>query len=52
MQTGVDKWYSEFLGTIQRGRGARVSGGNYGGGRMLSSREALAAGMVDFVSAL
>lgn len=51
MQSGVDRWYSDFLGAIRRGRGARVSASsNYGGGRMLSSREALAAGMVDFVS--
>jgi signal peptide peptidase SppA len=53
MQTGVDAWYSDFLSTVRRGRGARVSASsNYGGGRMLSSREALAAGMVDFVSSL
>jgi len=53
MQEGVNAWYGEFLGTIRRGRGARVSASsNYGGGRMLSSREALAAGMVDFVSSL
>jgi ClpP class serine protease len=53
MQSGVDRWYSDFLGTIRRGRGARVSPtSNYGGGRMLSAREALAAGMVDFVSPL
>jgi signal peptide peptidase SppA len=50
MQTGVNAWYGDFLGTIRRGRGARVSASsNYGGGRMLSAREALAAGMVDFV---
>ncbi len=53
MQTGVDLWYSDFLGAIRRGRGARVSAtSNYGGGRMLSSREALAAGLTDFVSNL
>ena len=50
MQSSVDGWYSDFLGAIRRGRGARVSPtGTYGGGRMLSSRDALAAGLVDFV---
>jgi signal peptide peptidase SppA len=53
MQANVGRWYSDFLGTIRRGRGARVSAsGNYGGGRMLSSREALSTGLVDFVSSL
>ena len=53
MQAGVNTWYGDFLSTVRRGRGARVSANsNYGGGRMLSSREALAAGMVDFVSSL
>jgi signal peptide peptidase SppA len=51
MQAGVNAWYSDFLSAIRRGRGARVSAtSNYGGGRMLSAREAVAAGMVDFVS--
>ena len=50
MQAGVNAWYRDFLCAIRRGRGARVSStSNYGGGRMLSSREALAAGMVDFI---
>lgn len=53
MQEGVNAWYVDFLSTVRRGRGARVSANsNYGGGRMLSSREALASGMVDFVSSL
>ncbi|MGA7523540.1 MAG: S49 family peptidase [Acidobacteriaceae bacterium] len=53
MQSGVNAWYGDFLSTIRRGRGARVSAsGNYGGGRMLSAREALASGMVDFISSL
>lgn len=53
MQSGVDRWYGDFLGAVRRGRGARVSASsNYGGGRMLSAREALSAGMVDFVSSL
>ena len=50
MKAGVDAWYLDFLGAIRRGRGSRVSpAGNYGGGRMLSSREALSAGLVDFL---
>jgi capsid assembly protease len=51
MQTGVNAWNSDFLSAIRRGRGTRVSAtSNYGGGRMLRSRDALAAGMVDFIS--
>ena len=51
MQRGVDEWYGQFLTAIRRGRGARVSAtGNYGGGRMLSAKAALAEGLVDFVS--
>ncbi len=50
MQTEVNRWYGDFLSAIRRGRGARVSAsGTYGNGRMLSSRDALAAGMVDFI---
>jgi signal peptide peptidase SppA len=50
MQKGVNAWYGDFLSAIRRGRGVRVSANsNYGGGRMLSSREALSAGLVDFV---
>jgi ClpP class serine protease len=53
MQSGVDSWYGEFLAAVRGGRGARVpQTGTYGSGRMLSSRQALAAGMVDFVSSL
>ncbi|MGC2476647.1 MAG: S49 family peptidase [Candidatus Sulfotelmatobacter sp.] len=51
MQAGVNQWHGDFLAAIRRGRGVRVApNSNYGGGRMLSSREALSAGMVDFVS--
>jgi signal peptide peptidase SppA len=53
MQNSVDAWYGEFLGAIRRGRGARVSpSSNYGGGRMFGSRDALANGLVDFVTTL
>jgi capsid assembly protease len=51
MQTSVNQWYGDFLSAIRRGRGARVrSDSNYGNGRMLGWRDALALGMVDFVS--
>jgi len=51
MQSEVTRWYGDFLSAIRRGRGARVSPtGTYGAGRMLGSREALSAGMVDFIS--
>lgn len=50
MQKSVNAWYGDFLSAIRRGRGARVSpNSDFGGGRMLSSRDALAAGMVDFI---
>ncbi len=50
MKVAVDRWYGDFLSAIRRGRGARVNpSSNYGGGRMLSAREALSAGMVDFI---
>jgi signal peptide peptidase SppA len=53
MQDSVNAWYGEFLGAIRRGRGARVSASsNYGGGRMFGSRDALAAGLVDFITTL
>jgi signal peptide peptidase SppA len=53
MQAGVDEWYSDFLAAIRRGRGARVlTHSTFGAGRMLSSREALAAGMVDFIGGI
>lgn len=51
MQQGVNAWYQDFLSAVRRGRGARVSPtGTYGNGRMLSAKDALAAGMVDFIS--
>lgn len=49
MQTGVNRWYGDFLSAIRRGRGARVSAtSNYGGGRMLSAKDALRDGLIDF----
>ena len=51
MQRGVDSWYGDFLAAVRRGRGARVSQtANYGGGRMLSAKDALATGLVDFIN--
>jgi signal peptide peptidase SppA len=53
MQSGVNAWYGDFLSAVKRGRGLRAfAGGNFGGGRMLNSRDAFALGMVDFVSSL
>ena len=53
MQAGVDRWYADFLSAIRRGRGARVSpSGSYGGGRMLSAKDALQAGLVDFIGGI
>lgn len=50
MQTEVNRWYADFLGAIRRGRGARVSANStFGNGRMISSRDALGSGMVDFL---
>jgi signal peptide peptidase SppA len=53
MQTGVNAWYGDFLSAIRRGRGARVSAtSNYGGGRMLSAKEALREGLIDFIGGM
>ena len=50
MQTSVNEWYGDFLSAIRRGRGARVSAtSNYGGGRMLSAKDAQRGGLVDFI---
>jgi signal peptide peptidase SppA len=53
MQVGVDAWYGDFLSAIRRGRGARVSASsNYGGGRMLSAKDALREGLIDFTGGI
>ncbi|HEY6769387.1 MAG TPA: S49 family peptidase [Candidatus Sulfotelmatobacter sp.] len=50
MQHGVNAWYGDFLTAVRRGRGARVNpSSDFGGGRMLSAKSALAAGMIDFI---
>jgi signal peptide peptidase SppA len=53
MQRGVDSWYGDFLSAVRRGRGARVSAqSKFGDGRMLSAKDALSAGMIDFLGGL
>lgn len=49
IQTEVDKIYADFLGAVARGRNttSSVVRTQFGGGRCLSSRDALAAGMID-----
>lgn len=50
MQASVGQWYGSFLSAVRRGRGMRVPNNHdFGGGRMLSSAEALREGLVDFV---
>ena len=50
MQAEVNRWYCDFLSAIRRGRGTRVAPNSvFGNGRMLGSRDALTAGMVDFI---
>ena len=50
MQAECNRWYGDFLSGIRRGRGLRVSSAsNYGGGRMLSAKDALREGLIDFV---
>lgn len=53
MQASVNEWYGDFLSAIRRGRGARVSAsGNYGGGRMLSAKDAQRGGLIDFIGGI
>ena len=52
MQDTVDKYYDMFVADIAAGRGtsaAAVKDG-YGQGRMVTARDALAAGMVDRIA--
>jgi signal peptide peptidase SppA len=50
MQASVNDWHGQFVAAIHRGRGARVAANSdFGGGRMLSAKAALAAGMIDFI---
>lgn len=50
MQSGVDAWYQDFLSAVNRGRGARVfANSKFGGGRMLSAKDALREGLIDFI---
>ncbi|WP_024577962.1 MULTISPECIES: S49 family peptidase [unclassified Afipia] len=49
LQTDVDNIYADFVGAVARGRNttASVVRSQFGGGRCLSSRDALAANMID-----
>lgn len=50
----VDQFYGQFVSAVARGRGVTVSAvrNGYGQGRMLTARDALAAGMVDRIATL
>lgn len=54
MQRTVDQFYEMFVSDVAKGRGIDASTveANYGRGRVLTSRDALAAGMVDGVASL
>lgn len=53
MQSSVDEWYQQFLTEIRQGRGHRVDPSSaYGDGRLLTAKQALAAGLIDFVGTL
>lgn len=51
-QERIDELYGDFVGAVARGRGVSVDRvkESYGGGRMLSSRRALEAGLVDNIT--
>jgi signal peptide peptidase SppA len=55
-QEGIDALYGQFLSTIARGRGSRVTAemkaNNYGDGRMLSASDAYNGGLVDKVASV
>lgn len=52
MQAKVDKYHAMFVADIAAGRGitSRAVEKNFGGGRMLLAKDALAAGMVDKIA--
>lgn len=54
MQDMVDQAYGAFINSVARGRGVSSADvrTNYGQGRLLTSREALTAGMVDRIGTL
>ncbi len=54
IQKQVDQYYNAFIGAVAKGRGVseKKVRDNYGQGRVLTSGDALAAGMVDRVATL
>lgn len=54
MQAVVDDAYREFIGAVATGRGttAKKVLSDFGGGRVLTAREALSAGMIDRIGTL
>lgn len=54
MQKGVDEFYEMFVGGVADGRGVSVETvkADFGQGRMLMAKDALAAGMVDSIQTL
>lgn len=54
LQEMVDQYYAAFVGGVARGRGVSVADvrTNYGQGRLLTSREAYSAGMIDRIGTL
>jgi len=55
VQSMADEFYSMFVGAVAKGRGvstAKVSGADFGEGRMLLARAAKAVGMVDRIATL
>lgn len=54
MQRTVDEVYGVFVGDVARGRGVSASlvRAEYGKGRVLSAKDALAAGMIDRIATL
>lgn len=54
LQEMVDQYYAAFVGGVARGRGIPVAEvrTSYGQGRLLTAKEALAAGMVDRIATM
>lgn len=54
LQGMVDAYYGAFVGGVARGRGVSVADvrTNYGQGRLLTAREAMAVGMIDRIATL
>ncbi len=54
LQAKVDEYYSQFVADVAKGRGATAAAvrGGYGEGRLLTAKQALAAGMADRIDTL